>query len=210
MLRNSTPYVCLKALSAAALMYFPAVQCAAAEEQLVEVINQAGVEAGILADAESVAAKVFAKAGIELHWLPCDGKISPACGAVAGRKDVFYLQLLGAAPANLTKGALGASIIDANGGQHGRVYVGRVEDLIESMHPPAGRTHVLAYAMAHEIGHLLGIVRHSPASVMGDTWSYDDYLRMGRAQMGFIASDAARMREAVHKRAVATPIAAAR
>lgn len=59
---------------------------------------------------------------------------------------------------------------------------------------------LLAHATAHEIGHLLGLVEHSPSGVMRADWRKGSIKQMGHAALVFSASEAERMQDEVRLR----------
>jgi hypothetical protein len=61
---------------------------------------------------------------------------------------------------------------------------------------------LLAYVMAHEIGHVLeGIARHSETGIMKGVWSYDEYARMSNKTLTWAPEDAVLMRMGLAARA---------
>jgi hypothetical protein len=59
---------------------------------------------------------------------------------------------------------------------------------------------LLAHATAHEIGHLLGILEHSPSGIMRADWRKDSIKRMTHAALVFSTEEAGRMLDSLHQR----------
>jgi hypothetical protein len=76
---------------------------------------------------------------------------------------------------------LGMSVADHDGGTYATVFLKPAEEKASDANLP--RTTVLAYAAAHEVGHLLLGEAHSSRGLMKATWDQNDFQAM--AQNGF-------------------------
>jgi hypothetical protein len=138
----------------------------------------------MLKEALSTATKIYEKAGVKVSWLDCTlgGKrLAEACHQPASPGTRFLRLVSGAAVEKLRPevGELGRALLrpDGSRGRMAYVFTSRVEDL-------AGRAasglearllfaRLLGCAMAHELGHLLGM-RHAGAGVMSTAWGVDE------------------------------------
>lgn len=206
MFRNAARYVCAGGPGVAVLFCAAALCSPAAEKQLVVVINRAGIEPKMLAVAQEDVTRIFGYAGIDLSWEGCRSRRE-------GEKVVFdfdekllaqrplFLQLVLTKGVTISKAALGYATVTEEGGDGAVVFCGRLQYLVRSVDGRASRAQVLGHTMAHEIGHLLSIVKHEPTGIMRGQWDGRDCWRMGRGEMLFTAEEAARMRAAVRRRA---------
>jgi hypothetical protein len=87
------------------------------------------------------------------------------------------IRLVSAAPSSYKKARwqhLGQSIADHEGGTYATVFLDLVEDAAANAGLP--RTLVLAYAAAHEVGHLLlGDDAHTSDGLMKASWKSEDF-----------------------------------
>ncbi len=78
---------------------------------------------------------------------------------------------------------LGMSIADHDGGTYATVFLKPAEEKASDANLP--RIVVLAYAAAHEIGHLLLGDAHSPQGLMKATWGANDFVAMSQNDLRF-------------------------
>jgi hypothetical protein len=79
---------------------------------------------------------------------------------------------------------LGLSIAGPEGGTYASVFLSRVKDAAAEANVP--RDIVLAYAIAHEVGHLLlGANAHTPQGLMKATWGLAEYEAMYQKRLHF-------------------------
>jgi hypothetical protein len=79
---------------------------------------------------------------------------------------------------------LGESFADRNGGSCASVFLERVTDEAAEANVP--RVTVLAYAAAHEVGHLLlGNEAHTPQGLMKAQWGRSEYQAMSQNHFQF-------------------------
>jgi hypothetical protein len=135
------------------------------------MINQAGVEARILTEAEEHAARIYRHAGIELIWEGCRPGLhgqDAACEIDERMRSQhpLFLELVSNEGAHISKVALGYANAAQEGGDMAVLYSRRLSDLTGFLPPPASREQILGHMMAHELGHLLAIAKHGPTGVM--------------------------------------------
>jgi hypothetical protein len=89
---------------------------------------------------------------------------------------------------------LGQSIAGHDGGTYGTIFLEPAEEeASEANLPPVI---VLAYAVAHEIGHLLlGDQAHSPQGLMRARWTANDFLAMAQNRLRFTPEQVKELRE---------------
>jgi hypothetical protein len=161
---------------------------AAAGPPLIAVVayNQAGMAADTLARAKSEVKRIYGEAGIDVTWM------DPAAPEPAG---VFAIQLLIRRRAvNGSDSVMGKTIGDTHlTGGSAFIYCDRVLRSAHEREQDVAR--LLAYAMAHEMGHLLlGAAAHSPSGIMRSAWDGDDLRHIASGSMGFTAGQAKAIR----------------
>lgn len=143
----------------------------------LRVYNRAGVPEAELAQAISIVEDVFAKTGIPIDWADCSkGREQGALrsGCIGKLSDsgfvVQILPKLGTPYPGLSAFTLGLTVLDGQGnGTYATVLYDRVEEL--ARRSDSHRAVLLAYATAHEIGHLLlGSNTHTSVGIMAARW----------------------------------------
>ncbi len=164
------------------------------------VYNAAQVGQKTLEQSESLAGTIMLKAGMQSRWdagpvedlgtlgLDFTAYLGSEChaGPIAG---IVRLQILSHAPASWAAQALGFSLPCARQGLQVTIYADRVAGVSESGGPTFGR--VLAFVMAHELGHLLlHSSRHEDTGLMKGIWSKSDWQRAATRVISFSPSEA--------------------
>ncbi len=180
---------------------------------IVRVYDYTRVSDKTIRKAEVLAKQVFGKAGVETEWIHCpaapgeEGRF-PACRRPMSGTDVI-LHILPEAmeERGLSRQAFGYALPDAGGlpARHAYVFLHRVDEAVARSRRTArciSREVLLAYVVAHEIGHLLlGPNSHSGCGVMRGRWSAEDLREMELGQMVFLAEEARVMQRQVEERA---------
>ena len=133
---------------------------------------------------------IFSQLSVKFIWL--DMKNCPQ-----GTPQVEFSQEY----TTFEKHALGVTFLKA---ERIVVFLDRVKRTVPRKFTEA----LLAYVIAHEIGHVLeGTARHSPSGVMMAAWSLDEYWRMERAPgLSFADEDVLLIQEGLEQRAtIAAP-----
>ena len=203
MSRNRTQYVCAGAVRTASLLCAAAFSALKAETQVVVLIDQAGVEPKMLAAAQGYAARVFRHAGVDLSWELCSSGRGFEIDKNARAQHPLFLELVRGEGAGISKAALGYANVTKEGGEMAVLYLKRLENLTGFLPPPASREQILGHMMAHELAHLLSVVKHSPSGIMRARWADQDFWRMAQGRMNFTATEEATLRLAVRRRAQA-------
>jgi hypothetical protein len=170
----------------------------------LHVYNWAHVDSETLNRAKQEATRIYREIGVETIWLDhsIDG---PVLDAAPGVAEISVNIVPQATPGlGLLSNALG--IAPGTGPHRGRLYVcyDRVESLYQKQIAAVSRgktdwwstrAQILGYAMAHEIGHLLGLDTHSKVGIMRAAWEPSDLVNLA-----FTSQQAAVIRTEVEMR----------
>lgn len=169
----------------------------------VRVYNAGALPAADQAVALRAAASILAAAGIGTSWLSCGDMASDRSATVCNTPlepselSVRLVNLPGTASAR-GELPLGYSLVDttAGAGTLATIYADRVAWLAGEA--GADTPTLVAFAIAHEIGHLLlGTNAHSGTGLMRAVWSRAELRRNDAADWRIGRSEAARMRSSV-------------
>ena len=151
---------------------------------VVTVVNDAGLAADTLSRAKAHVARIYGDMGVDLMWA------DPTRTEASGR-FLAHLIIRPTPPRPRTMGrALGDSR-DAGGTAF--VYRDRVVDVARARNLEVAR--VLAYTMAHEIGHLLlPYPSHAATGIMHGDWDGADCERMRTGSLHFTPAQASAIR----------------
>jgi len=161
--------------------------------------------------ASALAGRVLEAAGIGVSWVQCwpgaqgQGSLSADCQRPLTRSDVIVHVI----PASDTNSAshqesLGFAMIDvqAGAGTVASVYTDRVAMLAREA--GVGGVDLLAWAMAHEIGHLLlGTSQHAVRGLMRERWSHVEVQQHLLRDWSFSVAEGQTMRNALRSRGMA-------
>ena len=151
---------------------------------LVQVYDYAGLSPAALDEFVARTHEILASAGVSLEVDICK-RGEASCGNPIGGSRLLVIRVVPDTGKNMKKvrlETLGLSVADHDGGTYGSVFLKPAEEKASDTNVP--RVIVLAYAAAHEIGHLLlGNQAHTPQGLMKAIWGANDFLAM--AQNGF-------------------------
>ena len=163
----------------------------------VSIFNDAQISDGKVATAESVAARLFAHAGIRIDWLNCGratetGEERASCSKAAFPEH-FEVRLRQRSR-NLNEWTLGLSFLGDNGiGCHADVFYAEVEPIQQEAGLSAEA--LLGLVIAHELGHLLlGTNSHATAGIMRANWKKQDLSLARKGMLGFTEHQTQQMR----------------
>jgi hypothetical protein len=159
-----------------------------------------------LSRAEDEVTRIFAEAEIEVHWAEGaldDGaslitdqsanNTSPAGCKMARHARELRFRLLLHAPQGVITETLGYSLPCAAFGIDSTIYIDHCEGVTHQS--SASFSNVLAYSMAHELGHLLlRSNEHSPTGLMRARWDRASWNRTTVAGIPIDREQARRMR----------------
>ena len=154
---------------------------------VLELSNLSGAPASVIASAQANVARVFSTAGVSVQWA--------SAGSPRDDRRSIRVVVLPNETGDLRRASdivMGAAIHTPEGTGVAYVYYRRIEEQA-ALHGAAAER-VLAYAMAHEIGHLLGTRHHSPAGVMRACWRHTEFRQAADGALAFSSSELATMR----------------
>lgn len=137
----------------------------------VRLLNLAGVDPAELDRATGEALWILGKAGVGVRWLNCPAEIRDAAeaGPCGERGDglTFSLGVVAKAPEFLRGTGLGFALVHTGQRNSAGVVYPRIVELARTYPLIVKSDQVLAYAMVHEIGHLiLGSTAHRPSGIL--------------------------------------------
>jgi len=168
----------------------------------VRLYNFAGVPAKTVERATEVAARVYAKAGIETKWMKChtgtgEQLRNPACQEKPG-PNVLLVRLLSksmTARVKVNRHVFGFAAPSKTGGFGviAAIFCHRVARLAEEVESSEGL--ILGHVLAHEIGHLLlGYGGHSKRGIMRLHWGESDLADAAIGQLVFTGKQIKKIR----------------
>jgi hypothetical protein len=154
----------------------------------VGLIDQVGLVAKARSHAIALATGVLEKAGIRTEWIVCDAKID--CRDEL-QEASFLIRVV---PGRGRRSELGIAYADPESKPAGyaTVFYGEATDVATSA--DCAPSVALAFVMAHEVGHLLGL-RHTPEGVMKEHFRADDIAKASRGALVFSAQETKALRD---------------
>jgi hypothetical protein len=172
-------------------------------ELCIHLYDFANLPAQTLYDAENEAAKVFATAGLCALWHTSQTKSrearlldqsGPSPNRLTELRNYLVLTIERGEPDQVFPGALGFALPHARFGANATILYDRLERLYEV--GGISKSHLLAYVLAHEAGHvLLGSCEHSLSGLMKAHWSHSDLQSADRGAMQFTRAQRLVIRE---------------
>jgi hypothetical protein len=149
---------------------------------VLQLANLSAAPASVVASAQAEVVRVYSAAGVSVEW---------TAEAPADRRSirVVLLPLESGGLRQIGDTVMGAAVWTPLGNGVAYVYYRRVEEHAALHNAPPER--VLAYAVAHELGHLLGTRGHSPTGVMRACWRQSEFRQAASGALGFSSRDAA-------------------
>jgi hypothetical protein len=150
----------------------------------VQVYDYAGLSPAALHEFIARTQEILASSGVSLEVDTC-AEAAVLCETHTGSSRQVVIRVVADTSkikTNARLEKLGMSIADHDGGAYGTVFLKPAEETASDAGLP--RTTVLAYAAAHEVGHLLlGAQAHTNRGLMKATWGADEFQAM--TQNGF-------------------------
>jgi hypothetical protein len=136
---------------------------------------------------------ILARSGVSLEVDAC-ARGAAACESHSGSFRQIVIRVIADTPKgmkNIRLEKLGQSVAGRDGGTYATVFLRPAEEKASDANLP--RIVVLAYAAAHEIGHLLLGDAHSPQGLMKATWGANDFLAMSQNDLHFSPDQARKL-----------------
>jgi hypothetical protein len=152
----------------------------------VQVYDYTGLSPAALHEFTSRTQAILASSGASLEVDAC-ARGNALCESRSGSSRQVVIRVVpdwgkNKTSANLEK--LGMSVAGQNGGAYGTVFLKAAEEMASDANLP--QTTVLAYAAAHEVGHLLlGAQAHTKRGLMKAIWAGDDFRAMAQNGVHF-------------------------
>jgi hypothetical protein len=151
----------------------------------VQVYDYTGLSPAAFHEFTARTQEILANSGVSLEVDAC-ARGAAACESHSGSSRQIVIRVIadtrkGLKSVRLDK--LGQSVADHDGGTYATVFLRPAEEKASDANLP--RIVVLAYAAAHEIGHLLLGDAHSPQGLMKATWGANDFLAMSQNDFYF-------------------------
>jgi hypothetical protein len=172
----------------------------------VKILNKAEAPPEVIADAPQIVSRIFSVARIEIRWQECPVAGGQASEHAECRDSPAVIGVVINADASsrwAARKALGVSLPSVGAGNRAGVFYSRIERAAYERTVSLGASvaEVLAYVMAHEIGHLLlNSKMHSNEGIMRADWTLVEFGAMRNGKLFFPAAEAGAMRRAVLKR----------
>jgi hypothetical protein len=132
----------------------------------------------VIQGAKPLASRILASADVVVHW---HAAMYPAW---KGNNRVIVVDVENAGPAGFSRHALGYSLLHER--DRVSLFYDRIRDVAGERLAPI----FLAYAIAHEIAHILqGVPHHSAAGVMKANWDWRDFADMRHSRLRFTPED---------------------
>ena len=153
----------------------------------VQVYDYADLQPSALREFTTLTQEILINAGLSVQVEVCARRIQGSCAAqTANARRLVVRVVAGGAKrmSNVGRPPLGQSFADSEGGTYASIFVAPVKDQAAAANVPW--VIVLAYAAAHEIGHLLlGDQAHTPRGLMKAHWDSNDYQAMNQNHFHF-------------------------
>ena len=153
----------------------------------VQIYDYAELKSGTLHDLVVLTDEVLVEAGVSVQVKLCRGNLALPCESQSGGARRLMIRVVAGEPkrmSNVRRPPLGQSFADHQGGLYASVFLERVQDAAAGANVPW--VTLLAYATAHEVGHLLlGDEAHTTRGVMKASWDRKDYEAMSQNHFHF-------------------------
>lgn len=155
----------------------------------VVVFDYAGLSDSSINEVESLSGLLLSRSGIGTQWVHCLGHQSgprPALCDGTSETGVVLIRILKVHIGNPNK--LGDPLGSAEvGSGYASLYASEIGKYADHNGLTAGS--LMAYAAAHEIGHLLLGEKHASSGIMRAAWGKTEYRQMAQRWLGFSAAE---------------------
>jgi hypothetical protein len=151
----------------------------------VQVFDYAGLNPAALHQFIARTQEILASSGVSLEVDACSRGAAPCESHTRSSRQVVIRVVAdtGKNLKNVRVEKLGMSIADHDGGTYATLFLRPAEEKASDANLP--RSIVLAYAAAHEIGHLLLGGAHCPQGLMKAIWNQNDFQAMAQNNLHF-------------------------
>jgi hypothetical protein len=163
----------------------------------VVVYDYAGLSDSSMNEVETLSAVLLSRAGVRTDWVHClghrQGPRPALCDAnlEAGSVLIRIMPAHSGQP-NKLGDPLGSAVV---GNSFASLYASETRRYADHNGLQAGS--LMAYAMTHEIGHLLLGENHALTGIMRAAWGKTEYREMAQRWLGFDAAERQALREAL-------------
>lgn len=191
-LTAATAYVCLAFATSAFSRSGNTVVMA---EVTVRVVNTSRATEREVRNAAQEVGWVFSTAGLNIEWIHCSSDPRDhADGRCAESAKTFVIGITDERPAFLSENGLGFALVKSGNRNHAAVLYPRVVALAKAQPMLGGIDHAFAFAIAHELAHLiLGSTDHSSSGLLRSTCGPAELQAFAQRRLTFKPNDAARM-----------------
>jgi hypothetical protein len=163
----------------------------------VFVYNHASVSNQIVSGAEKEASRVFRGLSLEVTWINCLTRHPDATTRLELMSTTGLFIGIVPRAVKLSDAVFGVAFLGSDGkGRYADVFFESVRRL-GAEEADVGEARVLAYVMAHEIGHLLlGSNAHSEVGIMKPRWSAIELRKIEMGKLAFTPIEC----EKIHRR----------
>jgi hypothetical protein len=178
---------CSKFLLFVALASTPSTLFTQAPAVQVQVYDYADTKVESVHKVLALTQEILAGAGLSIRVILCRPDPVVSCASQSEPPKRLVVRVAPGGPKtgdSVLRPPLGLSIAGSEGGTLASVFVSRVKNAAADVNVPWDI--VLAYAIAHEVGHLLlGAEAHTPRGLMKGTWGREEYLAMYQRRFHF-------------------------
>lgn len=168
----------------------------------VLVYDNGAMTPSALEGAESEAARIFRKAGVEVTWVNCSSRSAvpeEACHVVPDASQLVLHIVPGGRTS--TDSVFGMAFLGQDGiGKYSDIFLDRVQAAQRRFGVDVSR--LVGTVAAHELGHLLlGSHAHSFLGIMAPQWETESLRQMNMGELLFTRDQASRMRARIQREA---------
>ena len=153
----------------------------------VKVYDYASLKPATLQEFVARIHRILAGSGLSVYVESCARGVEESCKTPTGVATTLVIRVIAGTArkmSNVRQSPLGQSFADAEGGTFASVFLAPAQDQAAEANVPW--VVVLAYAAAHEIGHLLlGNRAHTPRGLMKAKWDGNDFQAMNQNSCHF-------------------------